>query len=65
MSVQGTVLRPVQLSPEEAALAYMAVLSMSVPGERVKDAARILAKVEAAMVELKDEVKVEEERGSG
>lgn len=49
MSIEGRVLRPVELSPEEAALAYMAVLAINVPGARVKDAASLLAKVEAAM----------------
>lgn len=44
------VLRPVELAPEEAAVAYDAVCSINVPGGRIKFAAALLAKVEAAMV---------------
>jgi len=43
------VLRPVELEPAEAALAYLAVLAINVPGARVKDAASLLSKIEKAM----------------
>lgn len=49
---QRRVLRPVELSPAEAALAYDAVISANVPGQRVRDASSLLAKVEAAMEPL-------------
>lgn len=44
----------VTLTPPEAALAYLAVLSINVPGERVRDAASLLTKVEAAMEPIYD-----------
>ena len=49
------VLRPVELTPEEAALAYDAVRSVNVPGARVENAASLFAKVEAAMLPLPTE----------
>jgi hypothetical protein len=49
---QRRVLRPVELSPEEAALAYDAVRAVNVPGARVEHAASLFAKVEAAMLPL-------------
>lgn len=51
MTDERRVLRPVLLTEGEAALAYMAVLAVNIPGARAKDAAALLAKVEAAMVE--------------
>lgn len=53
---EGNVLRPVELSPSEAALAYIMVRDGVIPGSRVRDAARLLEKVEAAMVEVTEAV---------
>ena len=44
------ILRPVELTPSEAALAYIMVSDVATPPGRVRDAASILAKCEAAMV---------------
>jgi hypothetical protein len=52
---QRRVLRPVELSPEEAALAYDAVRSVNIPGARVEHAASLFAKIEAAMLPLPPE----------
>jgi len=49
VSDERRVLRPVELSPSEAALAYLLVANGTIPGGRARDAASILDKVEAAM----------------
>lgn len=47
MTDERRVLRPVLFTEGEAALAYMAVLAVNIPGARAKDAAALLAMVEA------------------
>lgn len=48
----GTVLRPVTLSPEAAALVWRALQAVNVPGAQVRLAAQIIEEIELATVPL-------------
>lgn len=49
MADNRRILHPVALTPSEAALAYLLVVNGVIAGTRVRDAASLLAKCEAAM----------------
>jgi hypothetical protein len=48
VTAERRLLRPVTLSPEEAALAWIALMSINVPATRTKDHVSACAKLEAA-----------------
>lgn len=52
---EARILRHVTLTPSQAALAYLLIKASDIPGQRVKDAAAILTKCEAAMVKWPDD----------
>jgi hypothetical protein len=47
VTAERRLLRPVTLSPEEAALAWIALMSINVPATRTKDHVSACAKLEA------------------